>query len=147
MIQCSRYGRARGGMPPRRLLVPPPFRFTQITVLEHHSITREHRMMDKGIITFKQNSPLKFSRYFPKLLATNCCVTEIWRNIPSYYTPLKMCREREMQACRIVTGTSLVIMTQNNTWYIFFSKTSCLIFRAHSRFWGSNQGRNQGEGA
>ena len=26
-------------------------------------------------------------------------------------TPLRMGREREMQACRIVTGTSLVIMT------------------------------------
>ena len=55
-----------------------------------------------------------------------------------------MCREREMQACRIVSGTSLVIMTWNNTWY-FFLKTSCFDFSAHSRFWDRSQWRNHGE--
>ena len=50
-------------------------RFTQITVLEHHSMTRQHIMMEIEIITFKHNSPLTFSQFFAKLLAAKCCVT------------------------------------------------------------------------
>ena len=50
----------------------PPVRFTQNTFLEHHATTRQQTIMEKGI-TFKHNSCLKFSRFFAKLLATNCC--------------------------------------------------------------------------
>ena len=41
--------------------------------LEHHVTTRQHAIMKKGIIIFKHNSSLKFSRLLAKLLATNCC--------------------------------------------------------------------------
>ena len=66
--QCRRYGGARGSMPPKRLFVPP-FRFTQNIILEHHVTTRQQATMEKGIITFKNNSRLKISRFFAKLLA------------------------------------------------------------------------------
>ena len=64
-----------GGRAPPNGYLCPPFKFTQITVLEHHSMTRQHTMMEKEIISLKHNSPLTFSPFFAKLLATNCCVT------------------------------------------------------------------------
>ena len=68
--------------------------------------------MEKGIITFKHNSPLMFFRIFAKLLATNCFkVYKFDAIIRLINTPLRMCRGRDMPACKIVIGTSLVIMT------------------------------------
>ena len=49
------------------------FGLLKILFLEHHSTTRQQTMMEKGIITFKHNSPVMFFRFFAKLLATNCC--------------------------------------------------------------------------
>ena len=65
-----------GAVPPQRMLVPSPhLGLLKILLLEHHSMTRQHTIMEKGLITFKHNPPLTFSRFFPKLLATNHCVT------------------------------------------------------------------------
>ena len=52
----------------------PPFQFTQNTFLEHHVTTRQQAKIEKGIITFKDNSRLKFFRFFAKLLSTNYCI-------------------------------------------------------------------------
>ena len=51
----------------------PPFRFTQNVFLEHHVTTRQQAIMEKGIIIFKHDSRLKFSRLFAKFLTTKCC--------------------------------------------------------------------------
>ena len=50
----------------------PPFCFIQNAFLEQRVTTRQHAIMEKGIIIFKHDSRLKFSRLFAKLLATNC---------------------------------------------------------------------------
>ena len=50
----------------------PPFWFIQNAFLEHRVTTRQQAIMEKGIIIFKHDSRLKFSRLFAKLLATNC---------------------------------------------------------------------------
>ena len=66
--------------------------------------------MEKRIITFKHNSRLKFSQFFVILLqptAMHKCDALILRII----TSLRMCRGIGMQAQRIVTATSLVIIT------------------------------------
>ena len=62
-------------VPSLRGAVPPHSALLKILFLEHHATTRQRTMMEKGIITFKHNSPLTFSQFFAKLLATNCCVT------------------------------------------------------------------------
>ena len=49
------------------------------------------------------------------------------------YSSLRMCRGREMQAYRIVTGTLLVIMTGNYMKKAFFWKTSCFCFLEHTQ--------------
>ena len=128
-------------MPPIRFLVPPltiscapPFRFTQNTFLEHHVTTRQHTITEKGSITVKETTRLKFSRFFAKFLATNCCTVHRWDAIISLInTPLRMCRGIGMQVNRNVTDTSLVILTWNNTWKHFF-KRPAVFFCAHSRF-------------
>ena len=51
---------------------PPPFWFIQNAFLEHRVTTRQQAIMVKGIIIFKHDSRLKFSRLFAKLPATNC---------------------------------------------------------------------------
>ena len=56
--------------PPLTTACDPPFRFTQNAYLEHHVRTRQQAIMEKGIM-FKDNSHLKFSPFFAKLLATN----------------------------------------------------------------------------
>ena len=61
-------GGAMGGRAP-----PPHFGLLKMLFLEHHATTRQKTMMEEGIITFKPNSRLTFSRFFVKLLATNCC--------------------------------------------------------------------------
>ena len=40
--------------------------------LEHH-VTRQQTITEKGIITFKDNSRVKLSRFFAKFQATCCC--------------------------------------------------------------------------
>ena len=63
---------ARGAVPPlTTACAPPPFRFTQNMFLERQLTIRQQAVMEKGIITFKHNSRLKFSPFFAKLLATN----------------------------------------------------------------------------
>ena len=66
--------------------------------------------MEKGIIVFKHDSRLKFSRLFAKLLATNA-VHKCDAIIRLINTPLRMCRRMGMYAYRSVTTISLVIMT------------------------------------
>ena len=68
--QCRRYGEARGAVPPNDCLCPP-FWFIQNAFLGHRVTTRQQAIMEKGIIIFKHDSRLKFSRLFAKLLATN----------------------------------------------------------------------------
>ena len=63
-------GGGREAVPPERLLG-----LLKMLFLEHYSTTRLQAMMEKGIVAFKHNSPLTFSRFFAKLLATNYCVT------------------------------------------------------------------------
>ena len=64
--QCRRYGGASSAVSPLTTTCAPPFRFTQNAFLEHHVTTRQQTMMEKGIITFKHDSRLKFSRLFAK---------------------------------------------------------------------------------
>ena len=79
--QCRCYGGARDTVTrmgreapsPITTTCAPHFRFIQIVFLEHHVTTRQQAIMKKGIIIFKHDSRLKFSRLFAKLLATNCC--------------------------------------------------------------------------
>ena len=66
---------SQGGRVPLTDACAPHLGLLKILFLEHYSVTRQHTMMEKGISTFKHNSPLTFSRFFAKLLATNCCVT------------------------------------------------------------------------
>ena len=66
---------SQGGRAPLKDAYAPHLGLLKILFLEHYSVTRQHTMMEKGISTFKLNSPLTFSRFFEKLLATNCCVT------------------------------------------------------------------------
>ena len=65
--------RGQGRRPPVTTASAPLFRFIQNAFLEHHVTTRQQAIMEKGIIIFKHDSRLKFSRLFAKLLATNCC--------------------------------------------------------------------------
>ena len=58
--------------PTNDCLCPPPFWFNQNAFLDHRVTTRQQAIMEKGIIIFKHDSRLKFSRLFAKLLATNC---------------------------------------------------------------------------
>ena len=87
-VQCRRSG--GGGQGDRALpndCLCPPFRFAQNTFLERHLMTSQQAIMEKEIITLKENSRLKFSRFFAKLLATNCFYTTQYvnvRNNPPY---------------------------------------------------------------
>ena len=65
---------SQGGRAPITDACAPHLGLLKILFLEHYSVTRQHTMMEKGISTFKHNSPLTFSRFFAKLQATNCCV-------------------------------------------------------------------------
>ena len=58
--------------PTNDCLCPPPFWFIQNAFLDHRVTTRQQAIMEKGIIIFKHDFRLKFSRLFAKLLATNC---------------------------------------------------------------------------
>ena len=58
--ECRRYGGQGGRDLPNGCLCPP-FRYTQHTFLVHHEASRQHPMIQKGIIMFKHNSCLKFS--------------------------------------------------------------------------------------
>ena len=49
------------------------FVLLKIWFFEYYVTTRQQTVMEKGIITFKLASRLKFSRFFVKFLATNCC--------------------------------------------------------------------------
>ena len=53
--QCRCYG---GAMPPQ-MAASPLFHLglLKILFLEHHSMTRQHTKVEKGIITFKHSSP------------------------------------------------------------------------------------------
>ena len=69
-FQCRRYGGPGGAVPTLMTTCAPHFWFTLNTSLEHHATARQLAITEKGIITFKLNSCLKFSRFFAKLLAT-----------------------------------------------------------------------------
>ena len=64
-------GGAGGTVPPLTTACSPYFGSFKILFLEHHVTARQQPMIEKVIIRFKHNSPLKFSRFFAKLLATN----------------------------------------------------------------------------
>ena len=74
VVVASAVARMRPGAPSltNDCLPPPPFWFIQNAFLEHRVTTRQQAIMEKGIIIFKHDSRLKFSRLFAKLLATNC---------------------------------------------------------------------------
>ena len=61
------------GVSPLTVPCAPPFDLLKRLFLEYHATTRQQTMMEKGKIMFKHNSRLTFSRFFEKLLATNCC--------------------------------------------------------------------------
>ena len=67
LTQCRRYG----GSPTTACALP--FWFSLIAGFGTSRNCKTAAMMVKGVITFKHNSPLKFSWFFAKLLATNCC--------------------------------------------------------------------------
>ena len=92
LVQCRRYVGARGAVPPLTTASAPPFRFTQNTFLKHHVTTTQQIIMEQRIITLKDNSRLKFSRFFAKLLATNCCIHKCDEIIRLINTPLRMRR-------------------------------------------------------
>ena len=54
-------GGARGAVPPLTTACAPPFWFTQIAVFGTSRNGKTTTMMVEGVITFKHNSPLKFS--------------------------------------------------------------------------------------
>ena len=64
---------ATGGLCPLTYACAPHFSLLKRLFLEHHATTRQQTVMEKGIITFKHNSSLTFSRFFAKLLATSYC--------------------------------------------------------------------------
>ena len=66
---------SQGGRAPLKDACAPHLGLLKILFFERYSVKRQHTMVEKGISTFKRNSPLTFSRFFVKLLATNCCVT------------------------------------------------------------------------
>ena len=63
----------KGGRFPLTIACAPHFGALKIRLisLEHHLTTRQQAIMGKGIITFKQNSCLKFSPFFAKLHAVD----------------------------------------------------------------------------
>ena len=78
VISAVATGGAGRAVPPLRLLVPPrQFGLLKTLFLKHHATTRQQTMMEEEIITFKHNSPSTFSRFFAKLLATNCCLQNL----------------------------------------------------------------------
>ena len=79
-MQCHRYG-GLGGRDPQTTACAPPFRFAQNTFSERHVMTSQQVIIEKEIITFKDNSRLKFSRFFAKLLATNCFYATQYANV------------------------------------------------------------------
>ena len=103
-LNCSNYicavpslWRARGTVLPLTTACVSPFRFTQNTFLEHHVKTRQQATMEKGIITLKHSSRSKFSPFFAKLLATNCCTyCKCNPIICLINTPLWMCHGMRM---------------------------------------------------
>ena len=58
--------------------------FTLNTFLKHHVTTWQQAKREKGIIAFKHNSRLKFSRFVGKLQANANCCTKMTLNNPSY---------------------------------------------------------------
>ena len=63
----------QGGRAPLTVACVAHFGSLKILFVEHHATTRLQPMKEKGISLFKHNYPLKFSRFFAKLLATHCC--------------------------------------------------------------------------
>ena len=73
VVVASAVATMRPGAPsPTNDCLCPPFWFIQNAFLDHRVTTRQQAIMEKGIIIFKHDSRLKFSRLFAKLLATNC---------------------------------------------------------------------------
>ena len=83
VVQCRRYRGGLGGPCPPNDCLCPPISVDSKSFLEHHVPTTQQTTIEKEMITFRDNSRMKFSRFFAKLLATNCC-TWMWRNNPSY---------------------------------------------------------------
>ena len=85
----------QGGGTPIAAICAPHFGFLKMLVLKHHPPTRQQTMMEKGMITFKHNSPLTFSRFF-----ANCWQPTIAQRSDATFrlidTPLRMCRGRDM---------------------------------------------------
>ena len=126
-----------GAVPPLTTDCAPHFGLLKLLFLEHHVRARQQTIMEKGIRTFKHNSPLTFSRFFAKLLATKCC-TKIWRIIQFYlHAFTNVSRKRHLS----VQNRYLYFVNdydkKNKTWYVkhFFPRPAVLIFRAQSRFW------------
>ena len=95
--------------PPNDCLCPPILVHSEC-FFEHCVTTRQQAIMEKGIIIFKHDSRVNFSRLFAKLRPP----TALYKCDPIIRlinTPLRMCRGIGMYAYRSVTGILLVIMT------------------------------------
>ena len=94
----------------------PPFRFTRNTFFEHYVTTRQQAITEKGIITCSKIILVRNCLDSLQNFLQPASTVHEWDVIISLInTPLWMCRGIGMQAYRIVTGASLVIMTWNNT--------------------------------
>ena len=80
-----------GGPRPSNDCLCPPFQFTQNTFLEHHVRTRQQAIIEKRIITLKDNSRLKFfdslQNCWPPTTVRKCDAIILFIN-----KPLRMCR-------------------------------------------------------
>ena len=101
--QCRRYGGGQGDRAPPNDCLCSPISVYSVYLLKHHVTTRQQIIMEQRIITLKDNSRIKFFRFFAKLLATNCCTKMCDAIIRLINTPLRMCRGIGMY--RIVTGS------------------------------------------
>ena len=134
--------RGAGGSYPLNGRLCPHFGLLKIPLLEHHATTRQQTIMEKIIVTFKHISPLIFFSILCEIAGNQL----LYINLTQYsvlLTRLYGCvAEETCKPAESLPGTSLVIMTWNNTWKPFFHRPAVLNFRAHSRFWGHSQRRN-----
>ena len=110
--------------------------------------TRSDKTMEKGRVPFKHSSRSKFSPFFAKLLATNCCTLMRDNNLSYYQAYTDVSRNRGVSVeYRYRYFVSDYVLKQ----YVktFFKRLVVLVFfRAHSKFFlGRSQLRNQGKGA
>ena len=109
---------SQGSHAPLTNACAPHLGLLKILFLEHYSVTRQHTMMEKGISTFKHNSPLTFSRFFCEIADNQLlCHINLTQN-SVLLTRLYECVAKD----RCKPAESLLVRDT------FFSKTSCFDF-------------------